>query len=147
MPVAVADEVLARKNASSSSAFGMFGSTYKLHGHTTAALGQEGDNVVDSQAAILIDFFNVSVVSYTPNPADEASRAQVLKILDGTDEHSPDSIDGRISLGHAALEVFESVEALNSLAWSHLQQAHTCQLLGRSFHIPKCTDKHFNVPT
>ena len=109
----------------------MYAGTYKQHGHTTAALGGERMWTVDSDA--LLDFFNVKVLPFTPDAAHDQARQRVAKILNGPEDCSGDDVDGRIQLAHAALNDFaDSVEALNVLAWSHMQKAHACQLQGRS---------------
>jgi hypothetical protein len=53
----------------------MLAATYKLHGHSERVLGAwDSDSRHDDEP---LDFFNVSVVSYTPNPAHYNLRKQV----------------------------------------------------------------------
>jgi len=88
-------------------------------------------SAVDSDA--LLDFFNVRVMPYKPDVANDQARGRVAEMLNGTADCSGDDVDGRIQLALAALKAFaDSVEALNVLAWSHMQKAHAYQLQARS---------------
>lgn len=110
----------------------MYANMYKEYGHTTAALGGKLMSTVDWDSHLL-DFFNVRVMPYKPDVAHDQARRRVAEILNGPEDCGDNDVDGRIKLALAALEAFtDSVEALNILAWSHMQKAHACQLQGRS---------------
>ncbi|MGB1599103.1 MAG: hypothetical protein ACPIOQ_40515, partial [Promethearchaeia archaeon] len=95
-----------------------------------------------------MDFFNVTVLPYTPDPSHRALRHQALDLLLSADARSDSNesqdpplnreavetdTDARLQQGLLALDVFaDSVEALNTVAWCHLRKANECQMLGGS---------------
>ena len=100
-----------------------------------------------------MDFFNVTVLPYTPGPSHRALRHQALDLLLSADAKSdsnesqdpplnPEAVetdtDARLQQGLLALDVFaDSVEALNTVAWCHLRKASDCQMLGGSLDTGK----------